>query len=337
MFLGYVWTLSLTASTLLALVATLGYFVGRVRPNFLARLRPKSRQEFQRALSVAQELETITLRLRKAIRAHGPEVARFNNRLRRLERDGIADWHELYDQADLFLKPALRLGTELSHAYAELLQQMTHLSTFAELRTDPLTGISNRRALEDSLEVLLSRQQRYQAPLSVAMLDIDYFKRINDERGHVQGDRALQDLAAVLRANVRDCDALARYGGEEFVIVMPYTDLASATCFAERLRQTVEQSKLGLTISLGLAEWCNTDTNKSLIGRADAALYAAKRDGRNCVRFQTHKAKLTSESIPTTPSRMVEDVEHPLAGPEAGSEAAASDPMAPERQGALAH
>ncbi|MCH8891667.1 MAG: GGDEF domain-containing protein, partial [Myxococcales bacterium] len=161
-------------------------------------------------MAVAQELETITYRLRKNIAFHLPAIVRFNNRFHRWERSTDVSWHELCDQADELLKPALRLSTEISHAYADLLQQMTHLSTFAELRTDPLTGVSNRSAFDDSLDKLLAAHQEGEPPLSVAILDLDRFKKINDEQGYLAGDRVLQNLARLLKASVHEGDVLAR-------------------------------------------------------------------------------------------------------------------------------
>jgi diguanylate cyclase (GGDEF)-like protein len=284
MIFAQTWSLSFTASMLLSVVATVGYVLGRRRSGTLANNRANNRHEILRALAVAHELESIAYRLRKALDAHVPAVIKFNARLKRFERASDISWHELCDRADEVLKPALRLSTEISHAYAEILQQMTHLATFAELRTDPLTGVSNRRAFDESLESVLKQQNRYDTPFSIAMLDIDFFKNVNDEQGHLQGDRVLQELAQLLRSNLRDCDILARYGGEEFVILMPHTELPGACLLAERIRAAV-QSGLTITVSLGLTASMADDTATSLLSRADAALYLAKGAGRNCVYF----------------------------------------------------
>jgi diguanylate cyclase (GGDEF)-like protein len=267
---------------LLSVVATVGYVLGRRRSGKGANNRANNRHEILRALAVAHELESIAYRLRKALDAQVPAVIKFNSRLKKFERASDISWHELCDRADEVLKPALRLSTEISHAYAEILQQMTHLSTFAELRTDPLTGASNRRAFDESLESVLKQQNRYDTPFSVAMLDIDFFKRVNDEQGHLQGDRVLQELAQLLRSSLRDCDMLARYGGEEFVILMPHTELPGACLLAERIRAAVQEN-LPITVSMGLAASMADDTSTSLLSRADAALYLAKGAGRNCV------------------------------------------------------
>ncbi len=282
MILAQSWTVSLSATVLLAAVATLGYLFGRRRQESSAGSRDNMRHEIMRALAVAQELETIAYRLRKNMALHVPAIVRFNNRLHRWERSGEISWHELCNQADELLKPALRLSTEISHAHADLLQQMTHLSMFAELSTDPLTGVSNRRAFDDSLVKLLAEHEGSKSPLSIAMLDLDHFKRINDQQGHLAGDRVLQDLTQLLKVCLREGDILARYGGEEFVVIMPQTPLRSAGDLAQRMRARIE-GKLATTISIGVAANTASETATSLLSRADAAMYTAKNQGRNCV------------------------------------------------------
>jgi diguanylate cyclase (GGDEF)-like protein len=284
MVLAESWTVSFWATVLLSVFATVGYVLGRRRPESRSRSRDNTRHEIQRALAVAQELEAIAYRLRKSMALHVPAIVKFNGRLQRWERTSELSWHQLCDQADELLKPALRLSTEISHAYADLLQQMTHLSTFAELRTDPLTGIANRRAFDDSLDKLLERraEEPDDAPLALAMLDLDQFKRINDEHGHLQGDRVLQDLAQLLKISIREGDVLARFGGEEFVVLMPRTLLRSACNLAERMRARIEE-KLVTTASIGVAVSQSGESATSLLARADAALYTAKKEGRNCV------------------------------------------------------
>ena len=145
-----------------------------------------------------------------------------------------------------------------------------------------MTGINNRRAFDESLLAHAAEQSRYPSPLSLAMIDVDGFKQVNDTHGHLHGDRTLQELARDLKASVRECDFLARYGGEEFVLLMPRTELHAACNLAERIRASVA-ANMPLTISIGLAEWLPSDTPSTFISRADTALYAAKDGGRNCV------------------------------------------------------
>jgi diguanylate cyclase len=276
------WTMSFSASVLLAAVATLGYLFGRRRQDSGALSRDNMRHEIMRSLAVAQELESIAYRLRKSMASHVPAIARLNNRLHRWERSGDISRQELCNQADELLKPAMRLSTEISHAYADLLQQMTQLSAFAELSTDPLTGVSNRRAFDDSLVKSLTEHEGSETPLSIAMLDLDQFKKINDEQGQLVGDRVLQDLTQLLKICLREDDILARYGGEEFVVIMPQTPLRTACNLAQRMRARIE-GKLATTISVGVAANTASESATSLLSRADAALNMAKNEGRNCV------------------------------------------------------
>jgi len=160
-------------------------------------------------------------------------------------------------------------------------------------QTDPLTGCLNRRALVDELGAEIARARRYGLALSVLMIDLDHFKRVNDTRGHLTGDDVLKQVAQLLRAEVRAVDVVARYGGEEFVILLPETALPGATSFAERIRESVgthafvaDGDPLSLTVSVGVATITGGEEGSSeeVLARADAALYRAKRDGRNLVR-----------------------------------------------------
>lgn len=159
--------------------------------------------------------------------------------------------------------------------------------------TDPLTGIANRRHWDWRLSEEIARAQRYRYPLAVLMVDIDHFKRVNDIYGHQVGDIALQQVVQRLRSNLRRSDFLARYGGEEFGVLAPQTSLEAATVLAERLRHAIANEPITvnndlaipLTISIGVAVFPEHGQNDSdLVAAADAALYRAKEEGRNCVR-----------------------------------------------------
>jgi diguanylate cyclase (GGDEF)-like protein len=158
---------------------------------------------------------------------------------------------------------------------------------------DALTEIHNKRYLLDFLERELARSQRHGGPVSLVLFDIDHFKRINDDRGHLAGDYALRELAAcVNKTGVRREELFARYGGEEFAVVLPDTSAAEAVRFAERVRAAVEGhtfeyegERFPVTISLGTATTLGNEacTPQELIHRADKALYRAKNEGRNRV------------------------------------------------------
>jgi len=159
-------------------------------------------------------------------------------------------------------------------------------------RTDELTGLGNRRHFFDIGGQLLTVARRYRTPLSLVLFDIDEFKRINDSRGHQAGDAVLKDLALIARAHARDADVVARYGGEEFVVLLPNTGPNDALLAAEKLREQVSASPVlaeaagaPVTLSAGVASLFEGESLDDLIRRADDALYAAKRAGRNCSRL----------------------------------------------------
>lgn len=156
---------------------------------------------------------------------------------------------------------------------------------YAESRTDPLTGLANRRSLFERIEMEMAHALRHETPLSVAMIDLDHFKLYNDDNGHVAGDTLLRAIAAVMVSNIRGQDMVARYGGEEFCLVMPDTDLVGGHHLLETLRTGGREStsEFPVTISAGLTSWDGVEDTMSFIERADQALYRAKETGRNRV------------------------------------------------------
>ena len=161
-----------------------------------------------------------------------------------------------------------------------------HLARMAQ--TDPLTGLLNHGAFHQRLEEEVQRAARYGRPLSLALLDLDHFKQVNDRHGHRAGDEALRTVADLLRAQARETDVLGRVGGEELAWLMPESDLAGATSGAERLRATTAGTPIvdvgQVTASIGIAEFEPGGSSGDLFGSADAAMYRAKDAGRNRVR-----------------------------------------------------
>ncbi|WP_310449510.1 GGDEF domain-containing protein [Sulfuritalea sp.] len=172
--------------------------------------------------------------------------------------------------------------------------------------TDGLTGVFNRRYLDTTLDEELSRAGRHGRPLTIAMIDIDHFKRFNDAHGHQAGDRLLRDLTKLMRQNVRAEDRIARYGGEEFVVILPETPLGDGVLAAEKLRQvTADRFPVGdgrtfpVTISIGLAAFPGDGTTGTeLIRQADERLYCAKAEGRNRVVPSVAPAMDTASTAP---------------------------------------
>jgi diguanylate cyclase (GGDEF)-like protein len=185
---------------------------------------------------------------------------------------------------------------ELDRANKELARKREELLALS--RTDPLTGLSNRRYFEERLQEEFTRARRYRSPLSLVMMDIDYFKRINDTYGHPFGDEVLRAVSQVTRARLREVDMLARYGGEELIALLPETSPADALRACERVREAIEGLQLEnlatdgtkrmvrCTASLGLASIPSPTLQSAadLLRAADECLYAAKGAGRNRVR-----------------------------------------------------
>ena len=151
------------------------------------------------------------------------------------------------------------------------------------IRTDPMTGLANRRWLMERLRLEVARAQRERAPLVVGYLDLDHFKRFNDTHGHGAGDALLIETASRWQQEIRDTDLLARAGGEEFVVICPNTPIGAARQVMDRLRAAVPH---GQTCSIGLAQYTAGDTSFTLLERADRGLYGAKAKGRNCLVHQ---------------------------------------------------
>jgi len=164
-------------------------------------------------------------------------------------------------------------------------------NTNRELRyiseTDGLSKLYNRRKIEELLRTICERAKFHSETFSLILLDIDLFKKINDEYGHPVGDKVIIQIAANLKHNVRDEDAVGRWGGEEFLIICPNLDAESATGLAERLRKDIQYNcselERTVTCSFGVTKWVKGDTSATIVNRVDKALYQSKEGGRNCV------------------------------------------------------
>ena len=174
-------------------------------------------------------------------------------------------------------KKVLKRTQELERANLELMRLARH---------DALTGLHNRRALSDQLEYLYRLFKRNQMKYSVLIIDIDHFKKVNDQHGHETGDEVLLKVAKVFKDSIRKTDFVARYGGEEFVVLLPSTELSGAAVLAEKIRNNVMHAEIlaGLTISIGISEVDQSDRDvQDVLRRADQNLYQAKANGRNQV------------------------------------------------------
>jgi diguanylate cyclase (GGDEF)-like protein/putative nucleotidyltransferase with HDIG domain len=199
---------------------------------------------------------------------------------------GLKNWNSVSRELTGY-KAKLTKDILTSHLTNANLYQHARLTSL----TDALTGLGSRKLLEDRLQAEAARAKRYKRPFSVAIIDLDNFKTINDVLGHATGDDALRKLAACMKAQKRTPDVLARYGGDEFVVLMPETKVDDAITLLERIRTEVHHihvaENISMTISCGIAQSLpdSQDSSSEIIRRADLALYEAKNDGRDCVKL----------------------------------------------------
>ena len=260
---------------------------------------PHGEEELHRAREVLARLHEVAAKVAADVGDHSSRVEEINEELsasKDRDTDAVVGAVAKLVEANNVMQQRL--------ASAEVkLQEQTRLveSVSAEARTDPLTGLANRRALDDALTARVTEFQESGRGFSVVMSDVDHFKRFNDRYGHAAGDEVLRRLAQVLRKNSRATDLAARYGGEEFCIVLPHEPLEDSIKHAERMRQAIAAAKihfeatvLSVTASFGVAQLAAGEAAPAVIKRADEALYASKDSGRNCTHWndgqQNHKA-----------------------------------------------
>ncbi len=225
---------------------------------------------------------------------------------------GVLSLHR--KETNSFSKNEITLFKKIATEIAKVLDKTFLFRHTRELSiTDELTGLYNRRYFNQRYEREVLRAKRYKRPLSVLMVDIDYFKNYNDVNGHILGDEVLKKVANSIESNLRKADIVARYGGEEFVILLPEIDKTHADQVAEKLRLAIEKGRFPkeenqprgrITISLGLATLPDDSSNsQELLEYADRALYRAKAKGRNCV--ATFTPNLNGDNIFPLTSRSV--------------------------------
>jgi len=189
----------------------------------------------------------------------------------------------------------LYIFAHLRRHYAQM-HQMAH--------TDALTGLTNRRAMQNKLEAELDRARRYSRTFAVLLADLDHFKRVNDTYGHSVGDQVLREAGQRLSQHLRDSDSLARWGGEEFLVLVPETNLLQAQHLAQRLLESIRETPISgvhVTLSLGVACYRQGDTVATILSRADEAMYRAKAAGRNQVMLEEQLEDVIIPAHTTTP------------------------------------
>jgi diguanylate cyclase len=264
------------------------------------RIRRESEELTELSGKISSELGSLVKMLNTAGRdqsAYGSALSKASGELHRpdLSEDRIKSLIDHVVQATHAMETRSKtLEMEVkasSHEVAQLRERLE--SVRREALTDPLTGIPNRKAFDTELEHAMEGAVKSRDPMSLLMCDIDHFKQFNDTWGHQTGDQVLKLVANCISENVKGRDTAARFGGEEFAVVLPQTELADAVRLAYQIRSKVESKKLVkkstgdilgvITISIGVAQYDMKEGTESLIQRADACLYAAKRMGRNRV------------------------------------------------------
>lgn len=252
-----------------------------------AKQSAEARRAVERAAFASQRVVDLAQGVACDVGDHAARMKAITADLADAEPDDRAPEHDVLND---ILAANSQLQQRLAVAEQQLAAQAAEIKVHeSRARTDSLTGLANRRAFDDELKRRIDEWGRKRTPLALIMLDIDFFKRLNDTYGHQAGDGALRQVAATLHEQARQMDLPCRYGGEEFAIVLPATDTAGACTVAERIRSAVEEvvvpcdgKPVRVTCSLGVSEVRNGDDNLRLIRRADEALYRSKNSGRNC-------------------------------------------------------
>jgi diguanylate cyclase len=261
---------------------------------------------------------------------HTHKVEEINEELAALEQPGEED---VLVSVNKLISVNEQMKQQLQAAEERLQAQARQIESHAvEARTDPLTQVANRRALEDELRHCVEEHAKNGRPATVMIIDVDHFKRFNDTHGHQAGDEVLRGVARVLRKAMPENYLVARYGGEEFAIVFPNSTLAAVKEVAERARLAIasgrfryEGRELRVTSSAGLAELAIGENEATFVKRADEALYASKHAGRNCAHYNDGFANLLIKLDNAKPANKPAAAAKPLVGDEWLYDAAAAD------------
>ena len=252
----------------------------------------------RRAQLAAVKLEKVVRTTRTNLKKHQTLLKGFRHKVIQIKGEqGQEVWDKLGREIEEILSPTIQLAAQIASAHDVIRYESSMLMTFTNLQTDPLTGVCNRRGLDQSLAMQFAAMRRYGSEFSLVIFDIDHFKDINDQRGHLDGDLVLREVAKLLKQEAREVDLVARYGGDEFIVLMPQTGLEGAIVVAERVRLKVEQT-MSMTISGGVAAAKKDDTPVALLLRGDSALYSAKVAGRNRVFCHDGAAVKTAANEP---------------------------------------
>jgi diguanylate cyclase (GGDEF)-like protein len=251
----------------------------------------RGRHDIEQAAAIAVRLQELANEMSTSVDAHRQELEQASQLLTadsRRSDDSVAEL--VVNVIGDIVHSNQNLKAQLDLAEGRLQEQAVEIAAhISRSLTDPLTGLPNRREFNDRLEERMGAWNRRREVFSLLLVDVDYFKKLNDQHGHLAGDQVLSALGAALRGAIRREDAIARYGGEEFAILLPNTTAEQAALVAQKVREAAARAvvhhnrqSIAVTVSGGIAAIQPSERMEALIQRADAALYAAKAAGRNC-------------------------------------------------------
>lgn len=290
----------LTEATALAAVALLGYLFGR---NAIGRGKQETNEDLvsdiNRAIRIAKDLQQVTDRVRKELARHQSSIARFHSQIGQLDsNEETAAWAKLTNEAEAMLGPTMTVTSSLSAAYDQLRKHSVELMNFTGTRTDPETGVGNRRALEEQLDTQFVAYELNKSRFCLAMFSV---AGLTDQLLSEEQRKELRaEFARLVEHTARDTDLVARYSEDEFAVVMAQTTLAGATIFSERLLRLVEVN-LQCFVSGGIAEVTPDDQAEKLFSRVDSALYSARSNGGNCLYLHDGKSLRRLQAVKSLP------------------------------------
>ena len=284
-----------------------GYLLGRSTRSH----KERNPDDAQRAatLKALVELLQSTEQLTTDVDSHNSQMQQVSRHVGDLKVSGELETiqHELLEQIAHVLESNQRLEDDLVVARSRMEEQAQEIDrTRLEARTDALSGVFNRKAFDEKLQLLLTTFRREGKPFVLVLADIDHFKRINDTHGHPAGDRVVVHVGDFLKRCARPGDYIARYGGDEFALLLPETELGPGLDLVENIRARIAQNNfdIGLrgeqaavTFSIGVAGPCDGDNADTLILRADRGLYKSKQGGRNQVNCQVEEGTLAEATV----------------------------------------